>query len=141
MIVILYTYALTGMQVSVIWLSCDCHVIISIQLFGQIEVASIDKSATNAIHQYNNFGNFPQAMLVMIRYPKTPPIYSTHYNCHNRCFTGENWQQIMLSSVSASCASNSVNNNTVCGSNITYFFYPSFFFVSSILVSISINNI
>ena len=39
-----------------------------LQLFGQIEVNSIDYERVNAIHQYNNFENFPQAMLVMIRY-------------------------------------------------------------------------
>ncbi|XP_019855146.1 PREDICTED: voltage-dependent L-type calcium channel subunit alpha-1D-like isoform X2 [Amphimedon queenslandica] len=100
LLAVLFTYAIVGMQV-----------------FGRIKPVTIDNSTHNAIHQYNNFANFPQALLVMIR-----------------CFTGENWEQIMLGSVNALCVDEVQNQTTTCGSPFTYFFYPSFLLISSILV-------
>ena len=55
-----------------------------------------------------------------------------------RCFTGENWQRIMLSSVGADC-DDSVVNKTTCGSDFSYVFFPVFFFISSILVSLCLS--
>jgi voltage-dependent calcium channel L type alpha-1F len=55
-----------------------------------------------------------------------------------RCFTGENWEQVMLSSLETTdChdnATNIVNGTTYCGSDFAYIFYPSFLFISSIVV-------
>ena len=58
------------------------------------------------------------------------------YNVHvlYRSFTGENWERIMLSCVNASC--HEEINSTSCGSPASYVFFPVFFFIASILVSI-----
>ena len=47
-----------------------------LQLFGTIEIGSVDDiTPTTAITTYNNFANFPQAALVMIRLPLHAILY------------------------------------------------------------------
>ena len=72
------------------------------------------------IHEYNNFGSFPEALLVMLR-----------------VITGENWPDVMLSSVSGQqCEPQPLSNtSTNCGHNFAYIFFPSFYFISNIMVS------
>ena len=44
------------------------HTVSFLQLFGTIRIGSVDDiTPTTAITTYNNFANFPQAALVMIR--------------------------------------------------------------------------
>ena len=53
-----------------------------------------------------------------------------------RVTTGENWQDVMLSCKKDSpCDSNQHHS---CGSDATYFFYPFFYAIASILVSKSL---
>ena len=53
------------------------------------------------------------------------------YDC--RVTTGENWQDVMLSCKSNSPCDNPEKHNS-CGSDVTYFFYPFFYAIASILV-------
>ena len=86
---------------------------------------SIDEAyqLDRGIHEYNNFATFPGALLVMIR-----------------VITGENWPDVMLSSVSGQhhCEPSLSSNNSTggCGSFLAYFFYPSFYFISTIIVEL-----
>ncbi|CAI8010565.1 Voltage-dependent L-type calcium channel subunit alpha-1C [Geodia barretti] len=112
LLVVVFTFAVIGMQV-----------------FGTIKRAPIESSMEypgNHITQYNNFANFPQALLVMIRVT-----------------TGENWQEVMLSCKKNSPCESKPEHN--CGSDATYFFYPFFYAIASILflnlfVAIIIDN-
>ena len=101
------------------------HIFLLLQLFGTIKQASIDIAERDGIgiHVYNNFATFPNALLVMIR-----------------VITGENWPDVMLSSISGQACEaplNESNNSSAslkCGNDFAYFFYPSFYVISTIMV-------
>ena len=50
-----------------------------------------------------------------------------------RVITGENWQDVMVNSLGGQKCYNPEHTN--CGSNFAYIFYPSFYFISTIMVS------
>lgn len=92
------------------------YTVIGMQVFGDIRRAPIDElTPTREITEYNNFANFPQALLLMIRMA-----------------TGENWQDIMLSCLPGQLCER--KNGTECGNDFAYFFFPSFYFISSIII-------
>ena len=74
------------------------------------------------------------------------PVYiHTHtYTQHRvtlifRVSTGENWQDVMVSTLPHpdDCDPRVLNisNKTVCGSEVSYLFFPLFYFLSTVLVS------
>ena len=84
-------------------------------MFGKI-APSEDRS----IHRNNNFQSFGQSLLVLFR-----------------SATGEAWQEIMLScvqSADALCDEKSENKGELCGTNIAYPYFISFFVVCSFLI-------
>lgn len=89
------------------------------QIFGSVAQASVDESEEEGIHQYNNFSNFFNALLLMMR-----------------VITGENWQDVMLSCLKgAPCDSTIITrDNETCGNDFSYVFFPSFYFISTIMV-------
>ena len=92
------------------------------QIFGTIQPMTVDQSDETGIHEYNNYANFPSALLLIIRVS-----------------TGENWQDVMLDSRSGQLCNNCTGlfkDDTVrCGSDIAIPFYITFYCISVILVS------
>jgi hypothetical protein len=76
-VMVIFFFTVLGMQVRLCTLSiCGIHVYYYIihllylfpQLFGTIQITSIDDPNGSEINYYNNFSNFFRAFLVMIRY-------------------------------------------------------------------------
>ena len=94
---------------------------ISLQLFGDIVQGTVDQSDDVGIHEYNNYGNFPAALLLIFRVS-----------------TGENWQDVMLNSDSGQACNNCTGlfvEGDTCGNNVAIPFYISFYIITVILVS------
>ncbi len=64
-----------------------------------------------------------------------------NYACSriSRMATGENWQDIMLSCLPGQDCE--VEGGTDCGSDFAYVFFPTFYFISSIIVSVQPFNL
>ncbi|XP_018043907.1 PREDICTED: muscle calcium channel subunit alpha-1 isoform X5 [Atta colombica] len=96
------------------------YAVIGMQVFGKI---AIDDDT--AINRNNNFQSFPQAVLVLFR-----------------SATGEAWQEIMMdcsSQPSVKCDSNSDEHNNktlnnICGSDIAFPYFISFYVLCSFLI-------
>jgi hypothetical protein len=93
-------------------------------VFGTVEQATVDESEESGIgiHQYNNFGSFPGAIALMLR-----------------VITGENWQDVMLNCLGGHACENSTGlaqPDVTCGSDFAYFFFPLFYFISTIMVGL-----
>jgi hypothetical protein len=72
------------------------------------------------INRHNNFQTFTQALMLLFR-----------------CATGEGWQLIMLSCTKGQKCEfgSSDEGEEKCGTNIAYFYFVSFIFLCSFLVS------
>lgn len=92
------------------------------QVFGTVARATVDDSEVRGIHEYNSFATFPNALFLMIR-----------------VITGENWQDVMLNCLRGQRCENSTgiiqSTGNMCGSDFAYFFFPSFYLISTIMVS------
>uniref|UniRef100_A0A8D0QEC4 Voltage-dependent N-type calcium channel subunit alpha n=1 Tax=Sus scrofa TaxID=9823 RepID=A0A8D0QEC4_PIG len=88
------------------------YAIIGMQVFGNI---ALDDDTS--INRHNNFRTFLQALMLLFR-----------------SATGEAWHEIMLSCLS-SRACDELANATECGSDFAYFYFVSFIFLCSFLVS------
>ena len=67
-------------------------------------------------------------------------VCCVHVKLFGRVSTGENWQEVMLDCTDGQpCHERAEANKTSCGSNFAYFFFPSFFFLTSILVCKSLH--
>ncbi|XP_066996688.2 muscle calcium channel subunit alpha-1 isoform X2 [Anabrus simplex] len=89
------------------------YAVIGMQLFGKI---ALDEDS--AIHRNNNFQTFPQAVLVLFR-----------------SATGEAWQEIMLACISnVACDPKSDEEGDVCGSDIAFIYFISFYVLCSFLI-------
>ena len=66
-------------------------------------------------------------------------VYMTAFICTftplPRVATGENWPDVMLSCESGSLC-DGISLRDTCGSNFTYVFFPFFYYIASILVSL-----
>eukprot|EP00731_Ephydatia_muelleri_P001240 Em0001g1240a len=91
------------------------YALLGMQAFGTINVASPDDSSD--IMKYNNFANFLQALLVMIRVS-----------------TGENWENVMVSCSAGAQCDERAPSTRACGSDFAYVFFSSFLFSSSMLI-------
>lgn len=68
---------------------------------------------------------------------RTITIILCAYPTNCRVSTGENWQEVMLDCLGGQpCHEAVLNNTSSCGSDFAYVFFPSFYFVSSILVNL-----
>ncbi|KAF8386351.1 unc-2 [Pristionchus pacificus] len=94
------------------------YAIVGMQVFGNIWL-----DATTEINRHNNFQSFFNSVILLFR-----------------CATGEGWQDIMMSCVSMKyCAqpnSNEYNKHKLqtCGTNVAYFYFTSFVFLSTFLM-------
>lgn len=78
--------------------------------------------------------NFPQADSFFKENDNHSTVCLSN-NC--RVSTGENWQEVMLDCLGGQpCHGTVLNNTSNCGSDFAYVFFPSFYFVSSILVNL-----
>ncbi len=87
----------------------------------------MDQSEDLGIHEYNNYGNFPAALLLIIRVG-----------------TGENWQDVMVNSYSEQMCNNCTGlftESDTCGNDVAIPFYLSFYFISVILVRSTVDFI
>uniref|UniRef100_A0A8B9LXK6 Voltage-dependent N-type calcium channel subunit alpha n=1 Tax=Astyanax mexicanus TaxID=7994 RepID=A0A8B9LXK6_ASTMX len=90
------------------------YAIIGMQVFG-----NIDLNEDTAINHHNNFRTFLQALMLLFR-----------------SATGEAWHEIMLSCLShRACDERSGTHGKECGSDFAYFYFVSFIFLCSFLVS------
>ncbi|GCC17537.1 hypothetical protein chiPu_0021547, partial [Chiloscyllium punctatum] len=87
------------------------YAIIGMQLFGNI---GLDDSTP--INRHNNFHNFFNALMLLFR-----------------SATGESWQDIMLACLSEKRCEESSDHH--CGTDFAYFYFVSFIFLCSFLVS------
>lgn len=111
------------------------------QVFGNIEL-----SDDTAINHHNNFQNFWQALTLLFRCARSsddhlsftcPVTLSRWRSAFLRSATGEAWQEIMLSCLSnRPCDKLSGTVGKECGSNFAYFYFVSFIFLCSFLVSV-----
>ncbi|GMT33209.1 hypothetical protein PFISCL1PPCAC_24506, partial [Pristionchus fissidentatus] len=94
------------------------YAIVGMQVFGNIWL-----DATTEINRHNNFQSFFNSVILLFR-----------------CATGEGWQDIMMSCTAMKyCAlpnSNEYNKvkNQTCGTNVAYFYFTSFVFLSTFLM-------
>ncbi|GMT04511.1 hypothetical protein PENTCL1PPCAC_26685, partial [Pristionchus entomophagus] len=94
------------------------YAIVGMQVFGNIWL-----DATTEINRHNNFQSFFNSVILLFR-----------------CATGEGWQDIMMSCTAMKyCAlpnSNEFNRvkNQTCGTNVAYFYFTSFVFLSTFLM-------
>lgn len=116
------------------------------QVFGNIEL-----SDETAINHHNNFQNFWQALTLLFRWARCSSSSRSsrfHVNCDfiykralcsvssSRSATGEAWHEIMLSCLSnRPCDKLSGTAGKECGSDFAYFYFVSFIFLCSFLVS------
>lgn len=94
--------------------------VIGMHVFGTVEQATVDESEESGVHEYNNFATFPNAVLLMLR-----------------VITGENWQDVMLNCVGGHNCYNCTGlarENSTCGSDFAYIFFPTFYFLSTIMI-------
>ena len=86
---------------------------------------SVDESEEEGIHEYNNFSNFFNALLLMMR-----------------VITGENWQDVMISCLNGAPCDNTTgiisSEDKTCGNDFSYIFFPSFYFISTIMVCVCV---
>ncbi|XP_041266693.1 voltage-dependent P/Q-type calcium channel subunit alpha-1A, partial [Onychostruthus taczanowskii] len=93
------------------------YAIIGMQVFGNIGIEEEDDES--AITQHNNFRTFFQALMLLFRRA-----------------TGEAWHEITLSCLSGKpCDENSGIKEDECGNEFAYFYFVSFIFLCSFLVS------
>lgn len=89
------------------------YAVIGMQLFGKIALEE-----GTAIFRNNNFQTFPQALLVLFR-----------------SATGEAWQDIMLAcSSNMKCDDHSDEQGSVCGSDMAFIYFISFYVLCSFLI-------
>uniref|UniRef100_A0A8C9SZ50 Voltage-dependent N-type calcium channel subunit alpha n=1 Tax=Scleropages formosus TaxID=113540 RepID=A0A8C9SZ50_SCLFO len=93
------------------------YAIIGMQVFGNIEL-----NEDTAINHHNNFRTFLQALMLLFR-----------------SATGEAWHEIMLSCLShRPCDVDSGTTGKECGSDFAYFYFVSFIFLCSFLISVCV---
>ena len=90
------------------------YAIVGMQIFG-----TLAHDTGSAINRHNNFSNFLLSFLLLFR-----------------CSTGEAWQDIMISCVSAPCHQTFVaeSGKKMCGSPIAYVYFVSFIFLCMFLM-------
>ena len=133
------------------------------QLFGTIQIASVDDPNNREINDYNNFSNFFRAFLVMIRYTyqlshclSCITLHSHHFLFLSlsppplppslppsplslRVTTGENSPDVMLGCLEGQpCQLSDAND---CGDDVAYVFFLVYYILTTILVGDSANNI
>nr|KAF6400514.1 calcium voltage-gated channel subunit alpha1 A [Rousettus aegyptiacus] len=98
------------------------YAIIGMQVFGNIGIDVEDEDSDEdefQITEHNNFRTFFQALMLLFR-----------------SATGEAWHNIMLSCLSGKpCDKNSGILTPECGNEFAYFYFVSFIFLCSFLVS------
>ena len=95
------------------------YAIVGMQVFGSIQL-----DPTTEINRHNNFQSFFNSVILLFR-----------------CATGEAWQDIMMACIGGKpCAKTAVTLDPAtlkpqtCGTNMSYFYFTSFVFLSSFLM-------